>query len=319
MRIERFCRNYLGALLGCLLAAGICRTDPAMATDVTLTDAGGRSIQIADSSRILSIGGDITEIIYALGAEGRLVGVDSTSQFPAAALKDKQNVGYMRALSTEGVISVGATLIIASERAGPAEVVKALKSISVPYVEVPDDYSAQGIAAKVRLIAKAIGAQAEGETVVQRVETDFKQLAERAARIKQPLKAMFVLAVQNGRATVGGQGTAAHAILELAGAKDAAGAVNGYKPLTDEAIVELAPDAIITMRRSSSDDGHDTGQLLALKGVQSTPAGEAKRVLTMDGLYLLGFGPRAPRAALELMGMLYPEFGAAPDKRPDAK
>jgi heme transport system substrate-binding protein len=304
MRIVRSC-----AALVCLLAAGILGVSQARA-EVTLTDAGGRSVRVADTSRVLSIGGDITEIIYALGAEARLVAVDSTSQFPAQALKDKENVGYMRALSTEGVISVNATLIIASERAGPPEVVKSLKSASAAYVEVPDNYSLQGIAGKVRLIAKAVGEEAAGERVVQQVEADFKALADRAAAIKKPLKAMFVLAVQNGRATVGGDGTAANAIIELAGAKNVATSVSGYKPVTDEAIVELAPDVIVTMRRSSQSDGHDTAPLLELKGVQSTPAGAAKRIVAMDGLYLLGFGPRAPRAARELMGLIYPHLAA---------
>ena len=171
-------------------------------------------MRIADASRILAIGGDVTEIVYALGAGARVVGVDTTSQFPPEALKEKKSVGYMRALSSEGVISVDATLILASERSGPPEVVKTLKATSVPYVEIPDQHSAAGIAAKVRLIARAIGAEAEGERVVAQVEADFELLAERTARIKRPLRALFVLAVQNGRAVVGGQDTSADAILQ---------------------------------------------------------------------------------------------------------
>jgi iron complex transport system substrate-binding protein len=307
MRIER-----LGGLFGGLLAASAQLAIPATAGDVTVTDAGGRNVQVTDASRILAIGGDVTEIVYALGADARLFGVDITSQFPVQALKDKQNVGYMRALSTEGVISVGATLIIASERAGPPEVVKTLKTTSVPYVEVPDQHSQQGITGKVRLIARAIGAEAAGEAVVRQVEQDFKDLANGAARIKQPVKAMFVLGVQNGRINVAGQGTAANAIIQLAGAKNVADAMNGYKPLTEEAIVELAPEVILIMRRSSGDDNHDIAQLLEMKGVQSTPAGAAKRVIMMDTLYLLGFGPRAPRAARELMGRIYPDLGGEP-------
>jgi iron complex transport system substrate-binding protein len=311
MRTKRLAR-HMGAAFGCLLAAGILTASPVAAADITLTDAGGRNVTISDASRILSIGGDITEIIYALGADGRLVGVDATSQFPASALKDKASVGYMRALSTEGVISVGATLIIASERSGPPEVVKTLKTTSVPYVEVPDQYSPQGIAAKVRLVARAVGAEAGGEKLVQQIDGDFKTLADGTARIKRPLKAMFALGVQGGRVTVAGQGTAAHAIIELAGAKNATDAINGYKPVTDEAIVELAPDVILLMRRSSGDPDQDTAQLLELKSVQSTPAGAAKRIIMMDALYLLGFGPRAPRAARELMGRIYPDLGGEP-------
>jgi iron complex transport system substrate-binding protein len=191
-------------------------------------------------------------------------------------------------------------------------VVKALKTTSVAYVEVPDQYSPQGIAAKVRLVARAVGAEAEGEKVVRQIEQDFKDLAAGTARIKTPVKAMFVLGVQNGRVSVAGQGTAAHAILELAGAKNVADAMSGYKPVTDEAMIELAPEVILNMRRSSDKDNHDTTQLLEMKGVQSTPAGAAKRVISMDALYLLGFGPRAPRAALDLMRQIYPDLGGEP-------
>lgn len=290
------------------MAAAALATAPASAADAVVTDAGGRQVRIADASRILAIGGDVTEIVYALGAGGRIVAVDSTSQFPETALKEKKNVGYMRALSTEGCLSVDATLILASERSGPPEVVKSLKATSIPYVEIPDQHSSQGIVAKVRLVAQAIGAGAEADKVAAQVERDFAALAATTVRIKKPLRALFVLGVQNGRVNVGGQNTSADAILKLAGAENVAKEVNGFRPLPDEAIVELAPEVIVAMRRSAGNDAHDTDPLLSLKGVQSTPAGAHKRIILMDGLYLLGFGPRAPAAARDLMGKLYPDL-----------
>jgi iron complex transport system substrate-binding protein len=218
-------RAILAGLIAIALGAGWAMQ--ALGADLVVTDAGGRQVHVADASRILSIGGDITEILYALGAGARLVGVDATSQFPPQALKEKKNVGYMRALSSEGVISVDATLVLASERSGPPEVVKTLKTTSVPYVEVPDEHSATGIANKVRLIARAIGA--EGEKVVRQVVADFAALDATRAKIKKSIRALFVLGVQNGRVTVGGQGTSADAILKLAGAENVATAVNGKR------------------------------------------------------------------------------------------
>jgi iron complex transport system substrate-binding protein len=274
---------------------------------VTVVDGGGRSVAVDDATRILSIGGDVTEILYALGAGNRIVGVDTTSQFPPEALKEKKSVGYMRALSSEGVISVGATVVLASEGSGPPEVVKTLKASSVPYVEVTDKSSAEAIVSKVRLVAKVVGAEAEGETLVQKVMDDFKVLADWRSKVDRPLRALFVLAVQNGRVMVGGQNTSADAILKLAGAKNVADDVTGFRPLPDEAIVALAPDVIVAMRRSSDKDGHDLSQLSGMKGVQSTPAGVAKRIIMVDGLYTLGFGPRAPAAARDLMAKFYPD------------
>ena len=298
-----------GAILArtLLLAGAAALMLSATAAGVTVVDGSGRNVAVDDATRILSIGGDVTEILYALGAGHRIVGVDTTSQFPPEALKEKKNVGYMRALSSEGVISVGATVVLASEGSGPPEVVKTLKASSVPYVEVTDKSSAEAIVSKVRLVAKVVGAEADGEKLVQKVMDDFKVLADWRTKVGRPLRALFVLAVQNGRVMVGGQNTSADAILKLAGAKNVADDVTGFRPLPDEAIVALAPDVIVAMRRSSDKDGHDLSQLSGMKGVQSTPAGVAKRIIMVDGLYTLGFGPRAPAAARDLMAKFYPD------------
>ena len=91
----------------------------------------------ADTSRIAAIGGSITEIVYALGEEKQLVARDSTSLYPEAALA-LPDVGYMRALSPEGVLSVNPTGILALQGSGPKEAVDVLKKASVPFIEVPE-------------------------------------------------------------------------------------------------------------------------------------------------------------------------------------
>lgn len=298
-----------GLLLAAVLV--VLPPQPAFAGGVTLNDASGRAVSITDASRIVSVGGDVTEIIYALGLAGRIVAVDTTSNFPPQALKEKPNVGYMRALSSEGVLSAAPTVIFASERSGPPEVVKTLKSASVTYFEVPDRFSPDGVTAKIRLLGKALEAEPRAEELARKVEDDFKALGEGRARIKRPARVLFVLSVQNGRVVAGGSNTSADAILKLAGAENVAGSFEGYRPLTDEAIIELAPEAILAMRRSSDTDNHDVGQILAVKGIEASPAGAAKKLIMMEGLYLLGFGPRAPAAARELMGRFYPELAGA--------
>ena len=292
-------------------AATFCTGAPmGMSFAATVTDAGGRKVEVVDTSKILSIGGDITEILYALGLSSHIIAVDSTSQFPADALKQKGNVGYMRALSTEGVLSVGASLVIASERSGPAEVVKALKQTAVPYVEVADGLSPEGVIEKVRFVARTVDALKQGDELADKLNSQFKALAEQRAAIKRPVRALFLLSMQGGRATVGGSGTSADAILKLAGAENAAASVNGFKPLVDEALVEMMPDVIVAMKRFAS-GSHESEQVFAMKGIQVTPAGAARRVVTMDGLYLLGFGPRTPAAALDLMHEIYPDIPAS--------
>lgn len=288
------------ALAGAVSLAGLASAR----AEVSITDAAGREVKVADTSRIIAIGGDVTEILYALRAEGRIAAVDSTSQFPTQALMEKPNVGYMRALSAEGVLSANPTVIVASKDAGPPDVVAALKASAVPYVEVPDDHTPDGITRKIRFIASLVGAESAGDALAKSVEQDFAALAQDRTKITKPIRVIFVLTVQNGRATVAGANTSADAVLKLAGAENAAAGFEGYKPLVEEAATELAPDAIVTMRHSSSTFASD--EILSMKGLQASPAGQSKRVIEMDGLYLLSFGPRSAHAARDLMAALYP-------------
>ncbi len=285
------------AIFSCALAS----TTPALAQQRT---------SAPPAQRILSIGGDITEVLYELGASDRVVAVDTSSQFPPDALKLKKNVGYIRALSPEGVLSVAPDLVIASDRAGPPEIVRTLKS-AVTYVEVPES---QGVAAKIRAIGVAIGDKIGGDRLAARVTNELAVLEVDRKRIEKPLRALFVLSVQSGRATVGGSGTSADAILKLSGLDNAASDIAGFKPVSDEALHAMQPDVVVTMRRSTG-GGHDSDQVLELAGLSRSPARENRRVIETDGRYLLGFGPRVASAARDLMLAAYPGLVTATQAR----
>ncbi len=289
----------------------------------TMTAIGGGSVpsRAAEPSRILSVGGAVTEVLYELGAADRIIAVDSTSQFPPEALKTHKNVGYFRALSTEGVLSVAPDLIIASDKAGPPEVVRALKSSGIDYFEINDDPNDEALVARVRAIAGKVGKAAAGEDLVKRIEKDFTDLAAARERLPRAPAALFVLSVQGGRAIVGGADTSADMMLRLAGATNAASSLKGFKPISDESIIAMNPEAIVLMARSSAPSLRD--DVLTVPGIAATRAGRDRRVIEMDGLYLLGFGPRAPAAARDLMKLLQAPAsapgGATAPKAPGSK
>jgi iron complex transport system substrate-binding protein len=287
VRFHRFMRWMLAAIaIAAMSAIGV----------------GSAPVRADEQSRILSVGGAVTEVLYELGVADRIIAVDSTSLFPPEALKTHKNVGYFRALSTEGVLSVAPDLIIASDKAGPPEVVRALKSSGIDYFEINDDPSAEALVARVRAIAGKVGKAAAGEEIVKRIEKDFATLASARERLTRKPAALFVLSVQGGRAIIGGSDTSADVMLKLAGATNAASSLKGFKPISEESIIAMDPEAIVLMGRSS---GHGIGaEVLKLPGVAATRAGRDRRVIEMDGLYLLGFGPRAPAAATDLMKSL---------------
>ncbi|MEZ2333055.1 hemin ABC transporter substrate-binding protein [Mesorhizobium sp. RCC_202] len=256
----------------------------------------------ADTSRIASIGGSITEVVYALGQEGHLVARDSTSTYPQAALK-LPDVGYMRALSPEGVLSVNPSGILALHGSGPREAIDVLKKSSVPFIEVPEHYSHEGILEKIRVVGKALDVAAKAEKLATEMDAKLTAVEKQTASIKERKRILFVLSTQGGKILAAGSDSAADGIIKLAGAVNAVEGFSGYKSMTDEAIATARPDVLLTMKNAGPPISED--ELFANPAIASTAAGAARKVITMDGGYLLGFGPRTAEAVHDLAVSLY--------------
>ena len=263
---------------------------------------------LPDPSRIVAIGGSVTEIFYALGEEKRLVARDSTSVYPEAAFA-LPDVGYMRQLSPESVLSVDPSAIIALEGSGPKDAVEVLKKAKVPYLAVPETFDREGILEKIKIVGQAIGEEDKAEELTASVDKDLRAAEQRAAGIAKRQRVLFILSMQDGKILASGTKTAADGIIRLAGGDNAISEFEGYKQLSEEAIVTANPDLILMMSRGGS-HGPSDAELLAHPAVASTPAGKDKRLVRMDGAYLLGFGPRTAAAAHDLAVTLYGQAAA---------
>ena len=249
--------------------------------------------------RVVVAGSALGEIVAALGAEGRLVGRDTTVMYPERLLA-LPDLGYLRALSAEGLLSLGPDLILADADAGPPETLALVEATSVPVLRVEADYTEQGVLARIDTVAAAL--HVDGGALRAEVEAGFTDLA--AAREQaRPVRAMFILSAVGGRVLASGQGTAADGIFRLAGAENAVTGFDGYRQLTDEAIIAAAPEAIVMMTRSG-DHALSDDQIRAHPALGLTPAAEDARIIRIDGGYLLGFGPRTPEAAMDLLDAL---------------
>jgi iron complex transport system substrate-binding protein len=283
------------AALGLALAA-VAR--PAVAEDATV---------LPDTSRVVAIGGAVTEIVFALGEQKHLVARDSTGTYPEAA-KALPDVGYMRALSPEGVLSVDPTGIIALQGSGPKEAVDVLKKASVPYVEVPETYDNEGILERIRVVGKALGVEDKAAALAAETQAKLKAAEARTAGIDRKKRVLFILSMQGGKIMAAGAHTGADGIVTLAGAANAIEGFSGYKQLSDEAIVTAAPDVILMMDHAGP--GVSDDDLFGNAAISQTPAGQARRVIRMDGGYLLGYGPRTADAISDLSKALYGDKAA---------
>jgi iron complex transport system substrate-binding protein len=262
-----------------------------------------------DTSRIVSIGGAVTEILYGLGLEQRIVAVDSTSHYPPQALREKRNVGYFRALSPEGVLGLNPSLILAIEGAGPKQAVTVLEAAGVGFVSIPDTFTGGGIINKIRVIAAAAGVENRGECLASAVAADLDVLARLRTGIDKPARALFVLSFVGDRAQVAGRATAAEGIMRLSGATNAITEFEGYKPVSDEAIIAAQPEAVLAMQREANP--LDARTVFAHQAFALTPAAKRNAFVALNALYLLGFGPRTALAARDVAAALNPSLAKA--------
>lgn len=271
----------------------------------SLIDAAGRQVEVGPAQRILTLGSDVTEIVYALGAGGRVIALDRGSRYPAETLS-KPNVGYRRALSSEGVLALGPDLIIASEDIGPPPVVEVLKTTSIPLLLVPEDNSPAGIERKIALIAAALKLQEEGRRLAETVRADFAAAMRLTAAIPPEKRKKVVFFHGLARLSAAGAGTAADAIIRYAGAVNPMREMQGYKAASEEYLLKAAPDAILLM--SDGKGGPTADTVFSLPALKPTPAARDRALIVLDGAYMIGFGPRTAEAVRDLAMALYPEI-----------
>jgi len=260
----------------------------------------------ASAGGLISLGGPVTEIVVALGEEERLVAVDSTSRHPAR-LAELPDVGYVRALSAEAILSLAPDLVLATPEAGPPAVLSQLESAGVAVVRVPNEPTPDGLGDKIRVVAEALGREAEGRVLAERLGRDLAQLRRALGEAEEAPRVLFLLSISRGATLAAGQGTTVAAMIELAGGRNAAAAMEGYKPLNPEAAVEMDPEVVLVTPQTLEALG-GAEALFARPELVGSSAARAGRLLTLDAQLLIGFGPRTGAALRQMAAVLHPEL-----------
>ena len=263
--------------------------------------------QVTAPRRIVTLGSSVTEAVFALGAGDRVVGVDLSSLYPesAAALP---RVGYYRQFSAEGVLGLRPDLVLASSEAGPATALAQVRDAGVRLELLPAGEDLDAARGNITAAAAAIGRPEAAAGVLAALAADLAEADRLRARVTSRPRVLFIYARGPGRLLVAGRETTGAELVRLAAADNAGDALTGMRPWSAEAVVAAAPDFVVLPSRGLESLGGVPG-LLALPGLAETPAGRAERVVTVDDLKLLGFGPRIGQGVRELLVALHPELG----------
>lgn len=329
MTRPRVARRTIVVLLALALGLGACATggpdtaraegsDPSAADDPTQTvgtvdpdaspvlpaevvDADGRTIRVDDVSRIVSLWGNITETVYALGLGDRVVGRDVASTFTEA--EDVPVVTRAHDVSAEAVLSLRPTVVLVDPTIGPPEALDHIRGAGVPVVVVDEVTTIAGIGDRIVQIATALGVPENGRTLADQATEEIAAVTATVPDVDDPPRIAFLyMRGSAGVYLLAGPGSGADEMITAAGGVDAGtemGLDDPFTPITSEALTQAAPDVIL-MTTTGLDSVGGVDGLVEIPGIAQTPAGRDRRIVTVEDGLLYSFGGRTA-TALELM------------------
>lgn len=274
----------------------------------SVTDMHGQTVVVESIGRIISLNGDITEIVFALGLGDNVVGVDTSAAYPPA-VEELPTIGYQRQLNAEGLLALNPTVVIGDEAAGPPEVLEQVRAAGVPVALTTDPPTLDSPIQKVRFVAQALGVPERGEALVAQIEADLAAAqALREQATSPPPRVLFFYLRGTSTQAVAGTNTPADVMITAAGGINAAAeaGIAGFESLSPETVIAAQPEVFLLLEHGLESVGGIDG-FLAIPGLAETPAGANRRVVAMDDLYLLGMGPRVGQALADLVVAFHSE------------
>ena len=252
-----------------------------------------------DKSRIISAGGSITEIIYLLGEEKKLVAIDVTSVYPENANK-KPSIGYVRNLSSEGILSMSPTLILGEDDMGPPNIIKQLESLKLDVRVIKEKQNAEGIIDKILCIGKILNIENKCKKIIDEKIYPYVKELHRISSINEmkEKKVMLVLSMKGSSPIVAGNNTSGNSYIKMLGAKNIYDSIEGWQTVSEESIIELNPDFIILPQKELHKNSN-VNTLSTKKIFSNTTAGKKNNFIYDDGMAILGFGPRTIFSAIK--------------------
>lgn len=252
--------------------------------------ASGAAARAADTARLVVIGGSLTEIAFALGRGGSVVGVDQTSVWPPE-VKAMPQVGYYKKISAEGVLALSPTMVIAYRDAEPASALRQIEQAGVPVALFDRSPPMQALKDNIAGLGRLLDARDKAEALGRSLDGQIAAVTQAVAGAKARPRVLFVLNYDPSQTVVAGTDTIAGQLIGMAGGVNAAEGITGFKPLNGEMVSAAAPDIVLTVEERWEAVGGAAG-MARLPGMSSTPAARAGRFAAVPGPLMLGLGPR---------------------------
>jgi iron complex transport system substrate-binding protein len=279
------------------------------------TAACGRFSNATSSSgqteRAVVISQAYTEIIWALGAQDHVVGVDYSSTWPPE-VKNVTTVGYHRALSAEGILSLKPTVIVTDGNIGPPQVVEQLKQLHVPFKTfAAKNDSLEGAKALMREMGAYFHKEARAEELCRKLDADMARALEEA---KQHADRPRVAVIHYGRASNiyllvgasgGGDAGAAGQMVRWAGGEMAILQAGMQRMSSPEIVARANPDVVLMTEFGYDRLSGSKDKILELPGVSTSDAAKNGRIYRVEEHDLMYFGPSTGEGVQKLVKLIH--------------
>jgi iron complex transport system substrate-binding protein len=254
--------------------------------------------------RIVCVSKQLNEIIFAVGGDTALVGVDISSTYPEAA-KKITTVGYHRALSGEGIISLSPSVVWHDGNIAPQQVIDQIKKVGIPMRQFNGGSTIDSTKMLIMQIAREFHNEEKGKEINQKLDADMARLDSMRKSYTDHPK---VLIIHFGQAAnkyfVLNRRGVPNQMLEWAGAQNAADTAQRWRDLSAEVIAQSQPDVIL-----ATDFGYDLqGNLEKFKklpGIALSPAAKNNRIYRIEEHDLVYFGPRTGENVMKIMELVH--------------
>ncbi len=277
-----------------------------LATLLWLSAIAGQCIAAAPPrERLIVANSYIAEIVVALGAAGQVVGVGGGSEHIGELAGVPRLPGF-RQSSAEPLLALGPQRVVMSEEWVVPQTVAQLRAAGVAVDLLDGEQTPDGVERRIVAVARILGREPQGAGLVAKFRAEMAAAQRVVRQVERRPRALFILAGGSRPTLVGGRGTNAAALLELAGAVNVAAGIDGFKVMSQESMIEAAPDFILTNSDGLASQADGRPVAFRAPGAAATPAAAAGRLISIPGEYLQGMGLLTPKAVTALARQLHP-------------
>jgi iron complex transport system substrate-binding protein len=270
--------------------------------EITLTDMTGRQVVLPQpAKRVVALQPSEVEILYAIEADEYLVGVGTYCNYPSQA-QEKTVLPSGADTNIESILALDPDLVIMANMDQSAEQVAQLEKMNIK-VLLTEAQDIAGTYEAIRIIAQAVGKTAEGEALVQSMQSSFARLKEEAAG-KTGQKIYFEVSPLEYGLWTAGENTFMEEIAELLGFENIFDDVEGWAQVSEEQVLSRDPQLIVTVTMYFGEGPTPVEEILARSGWQNVSAIKNKAVYNGDTDMLTRPGPRLVSGAQDLLAFV---------------